>query len=402
MGDLYKICFVICMSIVLINCSIEQYFGTKKEYDDPKTKFIPPTCDIVHVTLISRHGSRMPVPNGSHKMQIAHEKSIQDDRKIKDKYKWILDDNASKRLYGQGELVEKGRDELYNIGKRMSTYLPHFFSAKENRHFYHIESTCRERTTESSIYFQKGFFNVSSNFAINYKPCEIDTKLRAYDVIKDYDALVKKNAKNADYIRYTEETYPKIIRRIFKRTGIKIPLDSLERIFQLCIFDNNLYGDTNKWCQVFEKDDLEKLEFAKDLSMYWARGYGNNYNSEINCVLMDDLIHSFELGAKKLQMGNIKFAHDYTLLPLMTTLGLYNETISYDMKNKDQRSWRLSNISPFSNNIMILMTKCQNESDHRLYFYHNEIMVDILLCDNGWCYLNEFKSLFWKYPYCKL
>lgn len=404
---IYRPIAIICLIIYICHGSDDfiKYFGTKRPYQDILNKPELPSCEIIHTTALIRHGTRRPVENNTPKLLEAHEYFLKHFKPTSKniKYHWLKDHKNSYNLAGRGELVKQGEDELYKIGKRLSQQVPLYF--KENPSFYNIESTCSPRTMDSARAFYKGFFNNNSTYIQPYyKPCDIDTKMRFYRNTESYDKIVRMNRDSKSYQSFIKKWYPKILDKIEEKIDMKCPIEILEQIFKLCIFEKNLLGYDHQWCSLFDEQDFKAFEYAQDIALYWERGHKNPMNEKIICELLDDLIQNFELGINKQQLGNFKFAHDYTILPLLTTLGLYDdEPLPHMSKyDRDMRKWRLSNISPFANNLVIHMSKCSNDPIPKLYFYHNEVYVPIPKCKHGWCYLDEFVHLFHKYPKCRI
>ena len=62
-----------------------------------------------------------------------------------------------------------------------------------------------------------------------------------------------------------------------------------------------------------------------------------------------------------------RFAHAETILPLMTMLGLYNDTeplMADDFPGRTDRLFRVSTISPFSANLAVVLYYC--DPDHKV------------------------------------
>lgn len=384
--------------------TIENYFGTKKTYPLEKEDIHMPPCQVIHTTVIARHGTRMPVPTSTKKLEATHDYII---KNFKTNYKtspynWIKDKIYSERLYGQGELINRGREELFGLGERISKNLPDYYK-QSHKHDHRFESTCRQRTIDSAKYFYQGFFGYgyqNTPFEPFYKPCEMDTKLRFYNNVCAYKSIVKSNHDHTSCLSFRQKHYPTISKKIYRKINVNIPIDLLENVFQLCMFERNLYDTMDHWCSLFDEDDFSIFELSKDMSLYWSRGYGNHLNSMMVCELLDDIVFGFRKGIHGTELSNLKFAHDYTILPLLTTFGLYKDDFSLFLNNPKDRRWKMSNISPFSNNIIIFLTYCSEKSSYELWFYHNEKQIKIPACKNQWCTIEEFETLFWKYPYC--
>ena len=51
---------------------------------------------------------------------------------------------------------------------------------------------------------------------------------------------------------------------------------------------------SNNWCKIFAKEDYEILSYLNDLKTYWIKSYGNQINSRMAFLIIQDLIKEMD------------------------------------------------------------------------------------------------------------
>lgn len=86
----------------------------------------------------------------------------------------------------------------------------------------------------------------------------------------------------------------------------------------------------------------------------------------------------------------LRFGHAENIIPLVTSLGLFNSSIRLDAGNFElnrNRTFRNALLTPFSSNVAFVLYSCQN-SDYKVRVYLNELPLSEmnagrLLCARG-------------------
>lgn len=104
----------------------------------------------------------------------------------------------------------------------------------------------------------------------------------------------------------------------------------------------------------------------------------------------------------------LRFGHAENIIPLVTSLGLFNNSIRLDAGNFElnrNRTFRNALLTPFSSNVAFVLYSCQN-SDYKVRVYLNELPLSEmnagrLLCAGGsdpsTCNFVDFKSQMKEY-----
>lgn len=167
-------------------------------------------------------------------------------------------------------------------------------------------------------------------------------------------------------------------------------------MFEACRFGVALSNDAT-WCSVFHQSELELLEYRQDMRYFWRYGHGRSVNYLPACGLLGDVIGSIKrLISSGLKTGKrvfLRFGHSRTILPFITLLGLYKDEEDLLAHNYHQfrhnRKWRLSQINPFSSNIVFTLFSCQN-GGHKMQITLNERPLAVPGCDGTLCDPRQF------------
>lgn len=170
------------------------------------------------------------------------------------------------------------------------------------------------------------------------------------------------------------------------------------------------------WCKIFDTNDFEILSYLNDLKQYWLKSYGNEINSKMTFILIQDLLHHFESHLfKKVNSTKLvlRFGHAENIFPLLTSLGLFKDEQKLMASNFElnlQRKFKSAILSPFSSNVAFVLNKC-DQIDYKVSLFVNELPIsqinagDLLCTKNNnkfklsesVCDYSEFKSHLNKY-----
>ncbi|MEQ2238241.1 hypothetical protein ILYODFUR_031166, partial [Ilyodon furcidens] len=110
------------------------------------------------------------------------------------------------------------------------------------------------------------------------------------------------------------------------------------------------------------------IEYASDLREFWKRGYGHDINSKSSCILFHDLFSRLDKAANENKLRQqvseavtVQIGHADTLLPLLTLLGFFKDTVpltSTNYASQTQRSFRTSHMMPYAANFLLVLYDC--------------------------------------------
>ena len=337
----------------------------------------PEGCTAVHVNMLLRHGSRYPSSSHSRKIEevvraINRFSSTFRYKKLKLPWEMPLDFQQA----GHKELARTGEKEMYDIAKRFVAKFPDVLGHRYSNANYSFVSTDTLRTSQSAVAFAQGLFEGKGHIgtkeafqpvAVKFSgPQDGDRILRFYDVCPRYKKLVKESLAK-QYNRFLKGPEMSAVARNIERrlnlTGkMKLSDRSVVELFLMCAFETQTSGVEGQWCSVFDRQDLEVLEYLFDLKIFWTRGYGQEINYKMSCHLFMDMTQTMERFMKERRpFGLFRFAHTGTVVPLLAMLGLFNDSeplLAENFHSQGQRKFRVADIVPMSGNVAFVLYYC--------------------------------------------
>ena len=358
-------------------------FSDKTPYHfTPKPIDRPPRCEAVHINMVIRHGSRYP---GSYRVKKM--------KQMLQKINQFLPSNSTFRYKGlrlpwnipvdilnsaSKEMSALGSEEMYSIAKRFLSKFRGVLQHSYSNTNYSFVATDKLRSSQSAVAFAQGLFEGNGHLGTGkYQPVAVKFS-GSYDddsVLRIFEACPKWQKLNTAKIRseYAKFMDGPEMRRVVQNISDRLKLGkkfllqpkmTLE-MFLMCAFGIQTDSADASWCALFEQADLKVLEYLSDLKLYWERSYGREINYKMACPLYVEITDSFE---RFLEFGKphgvFRFAHTGTVIPLLTMLGLYNDSVPPRADNFDQqanRAFRVSDIVPMAVNVAFVLYNCKYE-----------------------------------------
>ncbi|XP_052516945.1 multiple inositol polyphosphate phosphatase 1 isoform X2 [Budorcas taxicolor] len=314
--------------------ALSPYFGTKTRYEDVNPGLLPDpeaprrdpelleeTCTPVQLVALIRHGTRYPTTKQIRKLRQLHgllqARGAEDDRTraagrgdlgaaLADWPLWYAD-------WMDGQLVEKGRQDMRQLALRLASLFPALFS-RENYGRLQLVTSSKHRCVDSGAAFLQGLWQhyhpglpPPDAADMECGPPRINDKLmRFFDHCEKFLTQVERNA-TALYHVEAFKTGPEM-QNILKKVAdiLQVPVNNLNAdliqvAFFTCSFDLAIKGVKSPWCDVFDIDDAKVLEYLNDLKQYWKRGYGYTINSRSSCTLFQDIFQHLDKAVKQKQ-----------------------------------------------------------------------------------------------------
>lgn len=171
-------------------------------------------------------------------------------------------------------------------------------------------------------------------------------------------------------------------------------------MYDMCLYEQawNL-SDSSPWCAAFIPSHFKDLEYPEDLRKFYESGYGRSGNPRLVCALVNDLFD--HLDSKDDPKAIAYFTHSSSLLLLLTSLGVFNDTTPLRADNYQSlsdRQWRLSKIAPFASNFAAVKYDCPNDIEtEKVKFFINEEPINFEWCNDGVCEWNAVKEHYKEY-----
>ncbi|KAB0384729.1 hypothetical protein FD755_006646 [Muntiacus reevesi] len=336
--------------------ALSPYFGTKTRYEDANPGLLPDpeaprrdpelleeTCTPVQLVALIRHGTRYPTTKQIRKLRQLHgllqARGDKDDRTraagrgdlgaaLADWPLWYAD-------WMDGQLVEKGRQDMRQLALRLASLFPALFS-QENYGRLQLVTSSKHRCVDSGAAFLQGLWQ---HYHPGLPPPDVadmecgpprinDKLMRFFDHCEKFLTQVERNA-TALYHVEAFKTGPEM-QNILKKVAdiLQVPVNNLNAdliqvAFFTCSFDLAIKGVKSPWCDVFDIDD------AKPVS---------------SPVIL-------------------QFGHAETLLPLLSLMGYFKDKeplTAYNYKEQMHRKFRSGHIVPYASNLIFVLYHCKN------------------------------------------
>ncbi len=231
---------------------------------------------------------------------------------------------------------------------------------------------------------------------------DIKDKYNLYRFYKSCPLWLRDVKLNPDSLRektlFVESpAFQAVVESLSRRLGYSnvLSLSEVVAVFNGCVFGQAWEPMVpSPWCQVLEEEELEVLEYSEDLEKYWQDGYAYNISGSQACVLVKDLLESFENTTRR---GTFYFTHSSAILKFITYLGLHKdkENLRHDNFHRmKSRRWRTSLFNSFSANVAFALASCDSQN-RKISLFVNEKATLIPGCeDQVWCDIDRFVKLF--------
>ncbi|CAK6978140.1 multiple inositol polyphosphate phosphatase 1b isoform X1 [Scomber scombrus] len=389
---------------------IASYFGTKTRYEEVNPHLLldplsvnrsvlkPPDterCSPVHITAVIRHGSRFPTVKNIRRIQqlseLLREASggsggsggsgdwLQD---IKSRWvTWYTEDM-------DGQLVEKGKEDLRLLARRLSALFPSLLS-EENVRKRRISflSSSKHRCVSSVEAFQEGLQHLGHQ-EVQYSHQLDDQLMRFFEHCRGYvDGVEKNRTALAEVEKFKHgEEMEGVRKRMAERLGLPhhhLTPDLVEAAFFLCSYELSIKSLHSPWCFLFDQRDAQVLEYKSDLKQYWKRSHGHVINGLSSCPLFHHVFRTLDKAGRPRRSSDaspepasVLIGHAETILPLLSLLGLHKDETpptAANYQSQHGRSFRTSSIVPYAANVVFVLYDCERAA--RLQLLINETPV---------------------------
>ncbi|KAM7370285.1 hypothetical protein PAMP_009846 [Pampus punctatissimus] len=374
---------------------IAAYFGTKTRYEEVnphllrdalsvnKSVLKPPDterCSPVHLTAVIRHGSRYPTVKNIRKIhklsELVRREASGGTGVTRD---WLQNIQRRWEMWYtedmDGQLVEKGREDLHQLARRLSILFPSLLSEENVRkRRINFLSSSKHRCVSSVEAFQEGLQQHWGGRKVQYSHKLDDQLMRFFEHCRGYVEGVENNRTAlAEVEKFKQgEEMEGVKRRMAERLGLpyhRLTPDLVEAAFFLCSYELSIKSLHSPWCFLFDESDAKVLEYKSDLKQYWKRSHGHVINSLSSCPLFHYVFRTLDKAGRPRRSSeaspepaSILMGHAETLLPLLSLLGLYKDKTPPTADNYNTqhgRSFRTSEIVPYAANLLFVLYDCQ-------------------------------------------
>lgn len=412
---------------------VRQHLSTATRYHEAKAiieKLVsenvlpPPSCTPVHLNLVARHGTRAPTKKRIKQINLFAERMQVLGNSSPQAPAWMRDWESP--WYGRtmgGELLQKGEEEMFELGKRAHTKFQEIFEEVYHPDLYVISATQVPRSAASAVAFGMGLFagegtlgpGLHKAFSVISDTRIHDTHLRFYESCDAYQASKAMALPLVATIQ--ENLHIQIASSLEERFKFNISENDISTLWFLCKQEAAALDIVDRTCSLFTKEEVELLEWADDLEVHRLKGYGESINYRMGIPLLTNVLSSMERaivaskGAQALngvERAHLRFAHAETVIPFICLLGLFLDDADVEKIRMElpleppppppkPRLWRGSAVAPYGANTMVVLHKCsaanKEEVDFVVQVLHNEKSVALPACNGThFCPFNVFKE----------
>jgi len=256
-----------------------------------------------------------------------------------------------------------------------------------------------------------GMFDAYQSFWTYSHRKSDDKLLRFHDNCPNYQKVKDQSSIEGD--KFLAKYLPIIKLKIQEKLGDHgnnwVTETLVDQMHHACIFDIALENRSDHFCTLFDREDMEILEYADDLKEFYRKANGFEINYRMSCLLITEMINIFELkinGNRKIkhELAKLRFAHGETVIPVLSALGLYKPNNNSEMSSDStpqqirNRVWKSSIANPFGSNIALILYNCSNV--FKVKILHNEAPVIINGCNDIYCPFEVLKHQLRDYINC--
>ncbi|KAK3254593.1 hypothetical protein CYMTET_36198 [Cymbomonas tetramitiformis] len=407
------------------------HVATKNAYKPQQTAYNdpPPSCEPIHVNMVSRHGSRYATKD----KQVVYMRQVMQDAvdaglwQLPQSLNWFSDFPDGK----WGQLAESGLEEQMAMGARMAHNLHKLFGTGS----ISVQATEKLRCQQSAQAFLLGLKPDLSRVKTHYDICPLGqtpswqhSQLRFFDDCEKYqrfkdgdtwetelDIFEAKHMNMTNMAKIMQRMFGKIPTKEGKSRELWLSyqnrsVEILQVVYALCQTQASVSHTASQWCSIFTADGLDtisRLEYAEDLSSYYEKGVIQE-PSNMACPLAGDFLNTMLTAtngsspwqpkpngrlrgeASEETIASLRFAHAETLMPFVQILEPLNGSLftpltaeNYDASG--ERLWRGQRLFPMSSNIQMILYQCETTPEYRVRTLLNEGEVSLNAC-NGEVY----------------
>ncbi|KAF7760138.1 hypothetical protein Agabi119p4_10814 [Agaricus bisporus var. burnettii] len=352
-------------------------YHVQNTYEDP-----PPECSVNQVNILHRHGARLP--------ELADQKAMMASVKKYQKAKGYCAEelqflNGFSYDLGSESLVQLGAEQSWSSG--VDAY-SRYSNLVDKNHLPFIRVSLSDRVVMSARNWSAGFHECSRQ----YRP-----KISVYidEGPHSNNTLFNSNCPNAHagdkQVDQWVDIYANPIAHRLNSAAIDLPENLTAKdvfyLMMMCPFESVYHREYSPFCGMFNITEFKGFEYAIDLEQYYTTGYGQDqglgrvqgvgYVNELLARLtnrtvkdgtqtnhtLDDNKHTFPLDKKMY----VDFSHDHLMTAVYSAIGLFNTSRLDPTEINQGRSWRSSEIMPFSTRMSVERLDCSARTPGRFY-----------------------------------
>ncbi|KAI9092865.1 histidine phosphatase superfamily [Phlyctochytrium arcticum] len=398
---------------------VTDHLGTKTAYPiagDEIEMVDVPGCTLKQVHMVVRHGTRTPTRSVISSFNDLEKLADGSKDCLQPQHAWIRDWSNPFESQDEGILTKSGQREGYMLGKRtMARYKTLLADQDYNPNVFHFSSSARSRSGQTGNAFAAGLFQSGSGESCQYTPIYMTTAPQWTDHVLNpqkscplWGRTVKKGAKHAsEMAAFNSARLPPIAASLQNTTCLPFTPANAVAAWQSCAFEWSVYGKQDGWCTLFSEEEVAWLEFGEDLDDWLENAYGDPLNGRLACTLVSEIVNGARdaLEGQSRVLANFRFGHSETLIALVTSLGLYKDSIplsGHSHTPQRDRNFRTSRVAPFLANMAFEVYTCGAEDTPTVRALVNEKPVALPGCPSELCPLATWEETIQEHIDCDI
>ncbi|XP_051883821.1 multiple inositol polyphosphate phosphatase 1b isoform X3 [Pristis pectinata] len=291
-----------------------EHYGTKSRYRAAgEGSWLPPArCTQLHLNGLIRHGTRYPTRKNVPRMLEIHRLV----RERADADRGLVQALAGWRMWYHermdGNLHHLGVSEMARLAERLADRFPHLLAPRsyQEKRVKFLTSS-KHRCVNSTRSFIQG---LESHLGLRDPAAgqwEVDDGLlRFFESCQKFVRLVENNGSALHQVEIFKQgpEMERVIHKMAQKLGVlpgAISINMVEATFYLCTYEFILKGIVSPWCDLFDKEDVEVLEYLGDLKQYWKRSYGYKINGLSSYKLFQNIFQYMDQTIEENERENV-------------------------------------------------------------------------------------------------
>ncbi|KAK5090758.1 hypothetical protein LTR05_000934 [Lithohypha guttulata] len=335
---------------------------------------LPLKCEVEQVHMMSRHAERFPTVNAGARhlglLQRLQAKGVKLSGNldfVKDwKYFTNFDDPDFENLTTEGPYA--GTVQATNTGRKLRKQYDKLIDSERTTKLWSCGS---HRDIETAKHFANGFFGSkweqdnSAQLVIIPETTDrgADTLTPGSTCLRYMNDKVYGHDRGYGELNVWQNVFTKPIISRLKEDAGGLALTPIEiySMMEMCGFETLAVG-SSRWCDIFSQEEWLDFEYGRDLLHFYRAGSGNEFAGAMGWLWLNA---TTTLMANETARGiYFSFVHDGDIVPLLTTLGILDETSNASFlpndKRKDKRRWRTSDVVPMGGRLIFEKVTCSN------------------------------------------
>ncbi|XP_037523140.1 multiple inositol polyphosphate phosphatase 1 [Rhipicephalus sanguineus] len=316
------------------------------------------------------------------------------------KWKYNWDESLENRV------TSSGIRETGEIASRFRRMFPGLLPGRFYQDEYIVRATSKNRTQDTAYAFLKAvLYRKELKKFKRERALAVDDDLLAFqsrceDMLEKQGVNKTESQEENKFLDSTE--VQQMVEAMSKRLGVNVTTEDVRLMAKICAFEVAVRG-WSPFCYLFDKADLDLLEYAKDLDDYEEDAYGNQRSVALGCLLVEEMVDKIREKLRTSLTGGasfhthlraaLYFTHAAVMKSLVAKLGLGRAAPPLSASNycryRHHRPWRSSHLVPFTANFALVLFQCGNSLLNVLPIL-NEKVVWLPGCRREFCPLEDF------------